>query len=283
MRKLTTTLIALTIALQGYYCSGGMAAPLTAKAALLLNDRGKVLYQHNPYLQLPPASTTKVLTALIVLERCNLDETVRISPLAASMPPSAIGVTPQETFTVEELLYALLLHSANDAATALAEHVADSESGFARLMNEKAKQIGATHSHFANPHGLPAKNHYTTAYDLAQIMKAAMNDPRFVKIAETKSRRLVWTGHHNPRQLVGKNRLLASRVIGKTGFTFKAKYCYVGSNRWMTMVLLGSDHLWTEARQLLSMAPEKSSYLDTSMVTWAPATRKALANNSASE
>lgn len=283
MRKFITTLIAVTIAVQGYYCSAGIAASLTAKAALLLTEQGKVLYQHNPHLQLPPASTTKVLTALVVLERCNLDETVKISKNAAAMPPSAIGVTPQETFTVEELLYALLLHSANDAATALAEHVADSESGFARLMNEKAKQIGATHSHFVNPHGLPAKNHYSTAYDLAQIMQAAMEEPRFVKIAETKTKRLVWTGHHSPRQLVGKNRLLASKVIGKTGFTFKAKYCYVGSNRWVTMVLLGSDHLWSEARQLLSMVPEKQGYLETSMVTWAPATRKALANNSASE
>lgn len=235
--------------------SPSWAAPkLTARAALLLDHRGNVLYERNPRTPLPPASTTKVLTALIVLERCDLNEVVTVSRHAAQQPPSSIGLRSGERFRVEELLFALLLHSANDAATALAEHIAGSEREFAKLMNQKALELGAENSHFANPHGLPAANHLTTAHDLAVIMRAAMGNPTFVEIAQTPSRRLVWEGNHRPRFVSGHNRLLAAKVIGKTGFTNRARFCFVGSDPNMTMVLLGSERLWPEARSLLALS-----------------------------
>lgn len=233
----------------------GWAAPkLTARAALLLDHQGNVLYQRNSRTQLPPASTTKVLTALIVLEQCDLNEVVTVSRHAAQQPPSSIELRAGERFRVEELLFALLLHSANDAATALAEHIGGSEREFAKLMNQKALELGAEDSHFVNPHGLPAAKHLTTAHDLAVLMRAATENPTFVEIAQTASKRLVWEGHHRPRFVSGHNRLLAAKVIGKTGFTNRARFCFVGADPRMTMVLLGSERLWPEARSLLALS-----------------------------
>ncbi|HBN07377.1 MAG TPA: hypothetical protein DD435_01590 [Cyanobacteria bacterium UBA8530] len=238
-----------------FFSLPALAAPkLTARAFILLDGQGKVLFQRNPDAKLPPASTTKILTALVVLEQCDPNEVVTVSANAAGTPPSSIGLSVGEQFGVEELLFALLLCSANDAAVALAEHVAGSEGEFAKLMNQKAIELGATDSHFVNPHGLPDQNHWATAKDLSVLMRAAMENPDFVRIAQTQSKKLEGGLSHRPRFLTAHNRLLPLNVIGKTGFTNRARFCFVGSDKKMTMVLLGSEHLWKEAKSLLSFS-----------------------------
>lgn len=235
-------------------------AELTARAALVLDHQGKVLYAKNTDAKLPPASTTKVLTVLTALEHAHLNEVVKISRNAANTPPSALGVKPGEYYTVRELLYAAMLRSANDACVALAEHIAGSEEKFAILMNRKARMLGATDSHFVNPHGLPDERHVSTVQDLALIMNAAMKNPDFVQIAGTKRIELEWKGHHEARVLVNKNKLLTqydTPVVGKTGFTNAAKLCYVGvvqAEQPVTFVFLGASQLWPEARRMLQLA-----------------------------
>ena len=219
--------------------SGGWAAPaIAARAAVLMNPAtGEILFAKEPHLQLPPASTTKVLTALVALERLNLHTRVRVSPQAASAPPSRIGLRPGEAALTQDLLYGLMLKSGNDAAETLAEAAGGSVPGFAELMNDKAVQIGARNSHFMNPHGLPNDAHYTTAYDLALIFRQAMNHPLFADIVRTRSAALrieSGNGLYGDWRMVpvnNTNRLLASYEGargGKTGFTFKARRCFVG-------------------------------------------------------
>ncbi len=233
---------------------------LTAKAALVLDYQGKVLFSRNADVKLPPASTTKVLTVLTALEHAHLNEVVKVTRHASNTPPSSLGIKVGEFFTVRELLYAAMLRSANDACVALAEHIAGSEEKFAILMNRKARMLGATDSHFVNPHGLPDDRHVTTVQDLALIMNAAMKNPDFVQIAATKRIELEWKGHHEARTLINKNKLLTqydTPVLGKTGFTNAAKLCYVGvvqGDQPVTIVFLGAKQLWPEARRILQMA-----------------------------
>jgi D-alanyl-D-alanine carboxypeptidase (penicillin-binding protein 5/6) len=235
-------------------------ADLTARAALVLDHQGRILFSRNSDVKLPPASTTKVLTVLTALEYAHLNEVVKITRHAANTPPSSLGVKPGEFFTVRELLYAAMLRSANDACVALAEHIAGSEEKFAILMNRKARMLGATDSHFVNPHGLPDDRHVSTAQDLALIMNAAMRNPDFVQIASTTRIELEWKGHHEARTLVNKNKLLTqydTPVVGKTGFTNAAKLCYVGvvqGDQPVTFVFLGAKQLWPEARRILQIA-----------------------------
>lgn len=259
--RLSAILMAGLIAMTSLPALAAPASPeLTARAALVLDHQGKVLYSRNAETKLPPASTTKVLTVLTALEHASLNEVVKVSRNAANTPPSSLGMKPGEFFTVRELLYAAMLRSANDACVALAEHVAGSEKKFAILMNRKARMLGATDSHFVNPHGLPDDRHVSTARDLAAIMNAAMKNPDFVAIAATQRIELEWKGHHEARTLVNKNKLLTqydSPVVGKTGYTNAAKLCYVGvvqGEQPVTIVFLGAKQLWPEARRILQMA-----------------------------
>jgi len=233
-----------------------------AEAAILVEaDTGQVLYAKNPDARMYPASTTKILTALIVLERCDLDEKVRVPSGFTGVDGTAIYLREGEVLTVRDLLYALLVHSANDVAVALAEHVAGSVPAFTGLMNEKAASVGARHSHFVNPHGLPDENHYTTARDLALIARAAMRHPTFRKIVATKN--YILPEREDPealRHLWNTNKLLW-RYEGangiKTGYTAQAQQCLVASaqheGRELIAVLLGSmgNNVWMEAATLL--------------------------------
>lgn len=244
---------------------GALAAPasaheldeLSARSALVVDANGRVLFERHMTERLPPASTTKVLTVLVALESANLDEVVTISKKASRAEPSKVGLKPGETYTVRELCYAALMKSANDACVALAEHIAGSESQFAVLMNRKARLLGARDSHFANSNGLPIKNHYTTARDLAIILHAAMQNPVFTRIATTTEITLEWPQHHALHKVQNKNKLLTQYefpVLGKTGYTVAARHCYVGqtqSTNPITVVLLGSQKLWPEAKKLL--------------------------------
>lgn len=240
---------------------------VAARAAVLMNPAtGEILFAKEPHLRLPPASTTKVLTALVALERLDPNTRVLVSSQAASAPPSRVGLHAGEAALTQDLLYGLLLKSGNDAAETLAEGAGGSIYGFAELMNAKAAQIGALDSHFANPHGLPNDDHYSTAYDLALIFRQAMSHPMFADIVRTRSAALRIESGNGPYDdwrmvpVQSHNRLLASYEGargGKTGFTLKARRCFVGEVdrggiRLIVAVLNSpnSGTLWQDARAL---------------------------------
>ena len=153
-----------------------LAAPATgAHSAILMHaDTGEVLYEHNADDRMLIASTTKIMTAIVVLENCALGEEVEVDSRSAGAEGSSMYLKAGERYTVEDLLYGLMLVSGNDAALALAIHTAGSVEGFARLMNEKARELGMTGSHFENPHGLDAEGHYSTAKDMAVLAAHCM-------------------------------------------------------------------------------------------------------------
>jgi len=196
------------------------AADIGAAAAVLMDaETGETLYEKQADEPMQVASTTKIMTALVVLERCAPEETVRIPAACAGVEGSSIYLREGETLTVETLLYGMLLASGNDAAEALALYTAGSEEAFATLMNERAAALGCTGTHFVNPHGLDAAGHHATARDLALITAAAMENDVFRRIVATKS--VTREGH----TFTNHNKLLWSLpgCIGvKTGYTKSA-------------------------------------------------------------
>ncbi len=242
----------------------GAAEPsVTARAAIIVDAAsGETLWERNADASLPPASTTKILTAILAIESGRLDDWVTTSPDAAAVSPSKIGLRAGDRMALGDLLYAVLLNSANDAASVVAEGLAGSENEFAIHMNAKARAIGAQGSHFVNPHGLTAAGHVSTARDLAKIFRYGLKLSQFREILETprikvpvKSSRMTTVSLHS------HNRLLTGwehRVIGKTGFTRPAGRCFVGAatenGREVIIALLGSTDLWGDARRLFSHA-----------------------------
>ena len=179
-------------------------------------DSGRVLYRHDERNRMLIASVTKIMTALVVLEHCELSESVEILPEYAAVEGSSMYLKAGETLTVEELLYGMLLASGNDAATALACHTGGSEQGFAELMNEKARELSLGDTSFANPHGLDSQLQYSSAYDLAVLTEYAMRSPDFSRIVSTKNYVC------GDRSIINHNKLLWScqGVSGvKTGYT----------------------------------------------------------------
>ncbi|MCB1794274.1 MAG: D-alanyl-D-alanine carboxypeptidase [Candidatus Competibacteraceae bacterium] len=244
------------------------APEVAARSAVLMNAMsGEILFAKEPNLRLPPASTTKVLTALVALDRLDPNARLPVSAQAASVAPSRIGLRAGEMVTMQDLMYGLLLKSGNDAAETLAEAAGGSIYLFAELMNAKAWQIGARNSHFTNPHGLPDDDHYSTAYDLALVFRWAMHYPLFSDIVRTRTAALrieSGPGPYDDWRMVpvhSTNRLLASYEGmrgGKTGFTFKARHCFVGEvDRGgipLIVAIFNSPSrgtLWQDARNLL--------------------------------
>lgn len=213
-----------------------VAAPRPSAAAVVLMDARtrEVIYGQAEDVRRPIASTTKMLTAIVVIENTDLDGRIRVVPLAAKVGESSAELVAGERRTVRELLYALMLKSANDAASALALSVGKSFGGFTRMMNDKAAEIGATRSRFANAHGLTAPGHYSTARDLATIAAYGLNNPDFARIVKTRVARIPWPKHKYPRVFKNHNKLLwqYKGAIGvKTGFTDPAGHCLVGAAR----------------------------------------------------
>ncbi len=203
-----------------------------ASAVLMDASNGEVLFEKNSGTRRPIASTTKILTAVVVLERANLDTPFRIQKAAVRVGESSAELVAGELRTPRELLYALLLRSGNDAAAALAMKVGRSIAGFSRMMNEKAKEIGATRTHFSNPHGLTAPKNYSTARDLALISAYAMKNPLFARIVKTKQKKIA--GKPYARVYTNHNRLLwdyRGAVGIKTGYTIPAGNCLVAAAR----------------------------------------------------
>lgn len=236
-------------------------ATLSFRSSLVMDEsKGKILYSKNPNLRLPPASTTKLMTAILTVEKENLSKLVTVSKRAAQANPVKIGLEAGDKLTVEDLLYATLLKSANDAAIALAETVAGSEKEFVELMNKKAKFLGLKNTKFINATGLPGPGQYTSAADLAKLMSYALNYPKIKEILETPEAKII-TQEGKIFLLHTTNKLLASpeKIIGKTGFTHRAGHCFVGAVKKETeniiFAILGSGNrrtLWQEAKKLIS-------------------------------
>lgn len=208
------------------------ASSLSAHSAVLIDaSNGKILFSKNENERLPMASTTKIMTAVIALENSELSKSVTISSDAVGVEGSSVYLTEGEILTMEDLLYALLLSSANDAATAIALEVGGSIDGFARLMNEKASELGLVDTHFENPHGLDGDEHYTSASDLAILSSYALKNADFKKIVSTYKATIPSSGGGS-RLLINHNKLLRiyNGTIGiKTGFTKKSGRCLVSA------------------------------------------------------
>lgn len=192
----------------------------------------RVLYGNNIHEKKYMASTTKILTAIVVIENCDINETVTVGSKTVGIEGSSIYLEEGEKLTVKELLYGLMLRSGNDCAETLAVHCSKSIENFAALMNETASRIGATNSRFVNPHGLHNDDHYTTAYDLALISCYAIQNKTFKEIVSTQKINIPFTTHNTIRHLINKNKMLKEfdGTTGiKTGFTKKAGRCLVTS------------------------------------------------------
>lgn len=211
------------------------AAAATASFIVLEAQGEQVLEGENIHAPLPMASTTKIMTAVVVLENAKIEDPVKISSKSAGIEGSSMYLKAGEIFTVEQLLYGLLLVSGNDAADALAQHVAGGAEKFADLMNEKAAALSLKHTHFKNPSGLPDKEHYTSAFDLACLTAYALKNETFSKIVATKSITF------ENRTLVNHNRLLREMkdCVGvKTGFTKDSGRCLVSAVRREGILLI---------------------------------------------
>ena len=239
---------------------------LTARAAILLDSgTGKILYQKDPDLRLPPASTTKIVTAIVTLESGrSLKEPLTVSKAATRVPASKLYLRPGQTLTIEDLLYGILLSSANDAAMVLAEGIGGSVEHFTEMMTKRANDLGAVNSHFTNPHGLTAPDHYSTARDLALLFRYAMKNSTFREVVQTKissvsSNTLIRKKTVARRISVrNHNRLLWNfdgALGGKTGYTLAAQKCFVGAvqRNGVTLIVsvLGSRDQWGDTKKLL--------------------------------
>lgn len=207
---------------------------------------GRCIYGKDENKQTAMASTTKIMSAVIIVENCNLEDIVTVTAKAAGVGGSRLGLHTDDKISVNDLLYGLMLRSGNDAAVALAIHTAGSVEEFANLMNQKAEVLGLTNTHFVSPHGLDNSEHYTTAYELAKITDYALKNETIAKIVKTKTTTISING--NPMQINNTNELLGNveGVYGvKTGFTNNAGRCLVTSVKRgdmdLIIVVLGAD------------------------------------------
>ena len=235
---------------------------LTANTALLWNPANNQRYfDLGADREVFPASTTKVLTALLVLENIPLDKYVTVSEHATQVPQTKLGLRAGESYRVRDLLYGLILKSANDAAVALAEAVAGSEGKFVEMMNARARQIGAMHSHFANPHGLPSQGaQFTTASDMALIFTQALKND-FFRQAITFKYLVIYSRAGHRFFLKSHNRSLflnwKRHVFGKTGYTIEAQSCFVGyipkgrGNDILIIAVYGCRKRWTDMKYII--------------------------------
>ena len=233
---------------------------LTANTALLWDPANNQRYfDLGADREVFPASTTKVLTALLVLENLSLDKYVTVSEHATQVPQTKLGLRAGESYRVRDLLYGLILKSANDAAVALAEAVAGSEGKFVEMMNARVKQIGAMHSRFANPHGLPSQGpQFTTAADMALIFAQALKND-FFRQAITFKYLVIYSKEGHRFFLKSHNKILFLNwkhpVFGKTGWTIEAQSCFVGyiprGNEILVIAVYGCRKRWTDMKYIL--------------------------------
>ncbi len=253
---------------------------LYAKSAVLMDAAsGRVLYEKNGYEHMPNASTTKIMTCMIALEQGNLDDEVKVSSYAASMPKVRLGMSADDTFRLRDLLYSLMLESHNDSAVAIAEHIAGSVEGFAAKMNQKAKDLGCKDTYFITPNGLDRQDetgvHGTTAEDLAKIMSYCIQNEQFLEITRTPSHQftnLAGTKSYNCNNHNAFLQMMDGALSGKTGFTGNAGYCYVGAlerdGRTFVVALLAcgwpnnKSYKWADTTTLMNYGIEQYENTD---------------------
>ena len=247
-----------------------------AQAAVMMDgENGRILYEKNAEKFLPMASTTKIMTCIVALEQADMNETVTVSEYAASMPDVQLNIRAGERYRMQDLLYSLMLESHNDSAVAIAEAVAGSEGAFAKMMNQKARDIGCSDTNFVTPNGLDSRNmetgeiHGTTAKDLAMIMRYCVRlSPKremFLEITGAPSYTFSDLDRTRSFSCINHNALLTSMegaLSGKTGFTNGAGYCYVGAvkrnDKNFICALLGSGwppnktYKWQDMRKLIT-------------------------------
>lgn len=260
MKRTWIIVISLIVSIVAGSFSVSASKDTSARAAVIMDvDSGRVLYSKNMDEKLAMASTTKIMTTLVAIESGKLKETVTVSRKASITEGSSIYLRQGERHTVNDLLYAIMLRSGNDAAVAVAEHVGGSVEGFAALMNKKAAEIGALNTHFDNPHGLDSATHYTTARDLALITAYALRNPVFAEIVSSKKKTIEGPPNESwDRNMVNKNKMLWQFEGGngvKTGFTKKAGRCLVSSatrnGMQLVCVVLNCGPMWDDSSALL--------------------------------
>lgn len=244
-----------------------------AQGAILMDFKtGRVLWEKNARTPLAMASTTKIMTALIALEKSNLNDTVKVSRQASITPPVKMFLQRDEEIKLEYLLYALMMQSSNDAAVAIAEHIGGTVEEFCAMMTDRAAQMGCENTVFQTPNGLDGDNHHSTAYDMAIITREALSNKEFVRIINTPT--VTFTSSKSTYDVMNKNRLLNefSGATGvKTGYTGKAGHCFVGSAERDGMQLIsvvlasgwgskGKEQKWVDTKEILGFGFADYSY-----------------------
>ncbi len=253
MKKLCSIFLVLVLGVHTAFVPTGLAQAVLAPSALVVaKETGEVLYGRNQRQARPPASTVKLLTALVILDIMRLDQVVRIHPAALRTQPSRIHLRSGERYYVQDLLKAVLISSANDAARALAIAASASEWKFASRMNAKAAQIGLAQSRFVNASGLPAEGQYATAEDLIKIMRTVEKND-FIMSQLQKKYAVIYNLNGRAIKLKNHNKMLwrdSREILGKTGWTRNAQHCFVGRIRSGEMavyvVVLGSKNKWND-------------------------------------
>lgn len=287
LKKIVAVLAAVSILLSMPELSGASQVyakdiSLYAKSAVLMDaDSGRVLYERNGHEQMAMASTTKIMTLIVTLENASLDDMVTVSSYAASMPDVQLNIREGERYRLKDLTYSLMLESHNDSAVAIAEHVGGSVEGFAALMNKKADEIGCENTYYITPNGLDAtdgdKFHSTTARDLALVMsyciKKSPQKEKFLEITRTSS--YSFTDESGKRSFSCNNHnaflgMMQGALSGKTGFTNKAGYCYVGAlerdGKTFVVALLAcgwpnhKTYKWSDTRALMEFGLANYKY-----------------------
>jgi len=262
--RLIGLLMIVTLALSVLCPLGSARASVSTSASAMVTmdvATGRVLYSHCADVKRPIASTTKIITAITVIENTDLNETVTVCKEAQGVEGSSIYLAAGEKLSVLDLLYGLMLQSGNDAAVALAHHVSGGVEEFSELCNLTAREIGAVNTHLVNPHGLNHPEHYTTAYDLALITAHALKNPTFKEIVSTKVKNITREDGRYPTRIVNKNKLLSvfEGATGvKTGYTKAAGRCLVASAEREGMevvsVVLNCGPMFEECSALMTEA-----------------------------
>ena len=258
MKKLLCVLIVSVL----IFPASRRASALSAKAAVVISgDTGDILYSLNADVRLPMASTTKIMTALILLENCkDLDAEIVTTREMVTVEGSSMGLLTGDRVSYRALLYGMMLSSGNDAANTAAISIGGSIENFVQKMNDKAKELNLSNTHFVTPSGLDAEGHYTTAYELALIAREALKNPEFALAASAKSATLCYGNPPYRRTVTNHNRLLAmyDDIVGvKTGFTKKSGRCLVSAakkdGKYVIAVTLNDGDDWADHRDLLDI------------------------------
>lgn len=256
-RIMLTFLIACWICL--FISLPALAFESDAAAVILIDgDTGKILYQENSHRSLPVASTTKVLTALLALKYGDVEKEVTVPDDFVNVGETGIGLAPGETHLLKDLLYVMLIDSANDAAQIVADAVSGSEKDFIKLMNDETAEMGLKDSSWQNPHGLNAEGHYSSAYDLAMIAKEAMQYPLFKDIVAKRLWQIPWQSQLDGNTVYNRNKFYTAYEYAtgiKTGYTKQSGNCLVASASKADMnligVILNSSDMYNKMAELM--------------------------------